>query len=416
MRLFLFFKLFRESYLFALNAIIVNKLRTILSLLGITIGIFAIISVFTVFDSLRAKIDSSIKSLGNNAVFVQKWPWSMGSDYAWWKYMNRPVPTLNDMTIIQKRSNTVKYTAFGISMSKTVKFMNNSADNAIIMGVSADYDKVWNFDIGTGRYFTEGESNDGKNVAIIGSEIAKNLFEFQYPLDKNVKLLGRKFTVIGVFNKVGDNMFGNSTDNQVFIPINACKKIMNFNSDFFDPFIIVKAKDNISTDQVMDEVRGIMRSSRRLRPSAEDNFAINETSLLIKGFDSLFGIIAIAGWIIGGFSILVGGFGIANIMFVSVRERTNMIGIQKSLGAKRYFILLQFLFESVFLSVFGGIIGLLLVYTGTVIANNLVDFSFGLTFGNIMLGLMVSAIIGLISGLIPAFIASRLDPVVAIRS
>ncbi len=416
MRIILFVKLFRESYLFALNAIIVNKLRTILSLLGITIGIFAIISVFTVFDSLRDKIDKSIQSLGNNALYVQKWPWAFGGDYPWWKYMNRPVPSLSDLEEIKKRSNSAQDVAFGISMMKTVKFLDNSVENSAILGVSADYDKVSRMDIGKGRYFTEMESIEGKNVAIIGSNIAENLFQNQDPLDKNIKLLGRRFNVIGVFNKSGLDMFGSSPDNQIYIPINFCRKIMNFNSDFYDPYITVKAKSGISIDQMKDELSGILRSVRRLRPGAEDNFALNESSLLTKGFDSVFSVIGIAGWIIGGFAILVGGFGIANIMFVSVKERTNMIGIQKSLGAKKYFILFQFLFEAVFLSMFGGVLGLLLVYLGTVIASHAIDFSFSLHISNIILGLSVSAIIGLISGFIPAYIASRLNPVDAIRS
>lgn len=416
MRFVIFIKLFRESYLFALNAIIVNKLRTILSLLGITIGIFAIISVFTVFDSLRNKIDKSIQTLGNNALYVQKWPWAFGGDYPWWKYINRPVPTIDDMEEIKKRSNTAQDVAFGMSMMKTVKYLDNSVDNAVIVGVSEDYGNTWVMEIGKGRYFREIESRIGLNVAIIGSDIATNLFDNQEPLGKKMKFLGRQFTVIGVFNKTGLDMFGDSPDMQIYIPVVACTKIMNINSDMFDPFITIKAKPNISIDQMKDELRGILRTVHRLRPSAEDNFALNEASLLTKGFDALFGIISIAGWIIGGFSILVGGFGIANIMFVSVRERTNIIGIQKSLGAKRYFILFQFLFESVFLSLFGGILGLLLVYIGTLIANNLIEFQFSLTMGNIIMGLGVSAIIGFISGFVPAYIASRLDPVVAIRS
>ena len=416
MRIVLFIKLFRESYLFAISAIIINKLRTILSLLGITIGIFTIISVFTVFDSLKAKINSSIQSLGNNALYVQKWPWAFGGDYPWWKYINRPVPKIEDMEEIKRRSNTAQDVAFGISLMKTAKYLDNSVENAVIVGVSEDYDKTWVMEIGEGRFFTETESQEGKNVAIIGSNIAKNLYINQEPLGRYVKLFGRQFNIVGVFNKTGNDLFGGSPDDQIYIPVNFCRKIMNLNSDFFDPFVVVKAKPDISVEQMREELRGILRSVRKLKPAAEDNFALNESSMLTKGFDSLFGAIGIAGWIIGGFSILVGGFGIANIMFVSVKERTNMIGIQKSLGAKRYFILFQFLFEAVFLSVFGGILGLLLVSIGTVIASHLVEFDFTLNTANIILGLGVSVIIGFISGFIPAYKASRLDPVVAIRT
>ncbi len=416
MRFFLFVKLFRESYLFAFNAIIVNKLRTILSLLGITIGIFSIISVFTVFDSLRSKINNSLQSLGNNTVYIQKWPWAFGSDYPWWKYMNRPVPTIDDLNEIQRRSSTVKNAAFIASTSKTVKFRDNSVENAAILGVSSEYDKVWNVNIEEGRYFTEAESNEGRNVAIIGSDLVLNLFNNQSPLDKEIKVLGRKFNVIGDLTKVGNDMFSKDADKYVIIPVNCLRKIVNLNSDCYNPFVSVSVKDGISIDQMKDELKGILRSVRRLKPGADDNFSLNETSMLLKGFESLFGIIGIAGWIIGGFSILVGGFGIANIMFVSVKERTNIIGIQKSLGAKRYFILFQFLFEAVFLSLFGGLLGLVLVYTGTLIANNFIDFKFVLSMGNIFMGLWVSALIGFISGMVPALIASRLNPVDAIRS
>ena len=180
--------------------------------------------------------------------------------------------------------------------------------------------------------------------------------------------------------------------------------------------IAVKARPQVSNAELKDELTGIMRSIRKIKPSAEDNFAINETDIIAKGFDSLFSVIAMVGWIIGGFSLLVGGFGIANIMFVSVKERTNIIGIQKALGAKNYFILLQFLFEAIFLSIIGGIVGLLIILIMTLIVSNTTSFHLILTQGNIFLGIGVSAIIGLVSGIIPAFTASRLDPVEAMRS
>jgi putative ABC transport system permease protein len=415
-KMFIFVKLFRESYIFAFQAIIVNKLRTILTLSGITIGIFSIISVFTVFDSLENKIKSSIDSLGDNVLFVEKWPWAFGGDYPWWKYMRRPVVKLNELTEIEKRSQAYSAATFLAVSTKTVKYQSNSVSNAQIYAVSNEYEKVMSIDIELGRYFTSGESVQGKAVAIIGSDIAQGLFSNSNPLDKDISVFGRKISVIGVFKKEGDNSFGQSSDNQVMLPINFARNILDITDENNGPTIIVRAKPNVSNQELKDELTGIMRSIRRLKPSAEDNFAINEMSLLTKGFESIFGIIGTIGWIIGGFSLIVGGFGIANIMFVSVKERTNIIGIQKSLGAKNYFILLQFLFEAIFLSLIGGALGLFIIYIGTLIVTYALDFELSLTMGNIFLGLGVSFLIGLVAGFIPAFNASRLNPVDAIRS
>ncbi|MFA5780718.1 MAG: ABC transporter permease [Bacteroidales bacterium] len=412
----LFVKLVRESYLFAVTALRVNKLRTFLSLLGITIGIFTIISVFTVFDSMEKTIRSSVESLGNNVLFVQKWPWSFGSDYAWWKYMNRPVPKIADMEAIQKKSMGYESVAFEANTSKTVEHLNNSIEGAIVIAVSRDYDKTMSVDIEEGRYFSEIESTAGKNVAIIGSFIAENLYENTDPIGKNIKIFGRKMKVIGLLKKKGENLFGDNSDKEVILPVNYVRNILDIRSDAMDPVIIVKAKAGVSNDELKDELTGILRSEHRLKPLAEDDFSINETSLLTKGFDSLFSVISMVGWLIGGFSILVGGFGIANIMFVSVKERTSIIGIQKSLGAKRYFILFEFLFEAIILSLVGGIVGLLLVYAGTLLVSALFDITFTLGMGNIMRGIIISGVIGLVSGFIPAYKASRMNPVDAIRA
>ena len=412
----LFIRLFRESYLFAINALIVNKLRTILSLLGITIGIFAIISVFTVVDSMEKEIRSSIESLGNNVLFVQKWPWSFGSDYPWWKYMNRPVPKLSDIKEIEKKSLGTEAVSFEVSTTKTVEYLNNSIEGTIILAVSQDYNKTMPIEIGNGRYFSVLESTGGKNVAIIGSYIAENLYNNTDPLEKDIKIFGRKVKVIGLLKKKGESLLGDNSDMQVILPINYVRNILDIRSESMDPCIIVKAKKHITNSELKDELTGILRSEHRLKPYAEDDFSINETDLLLKGFDGLFAVISIVGWLIGGFSILVGGFGIANIMFVSVKERTGIIGIQKSLGAKKFFILFEFLFEAIILSIIGGIVGLLLVYSGTLIVSALFEIKFTLGIGNILKGLITSGIIGLISGLIPAYIASRLNPVDAIRA
>lgn len=413
----LFFSLLKESVIFALHSLNANKLRTFLSLLGITIGIFAIIIVFTIVDSLENNIRKSIQSLGDNVVFVQKWPWTFGPDYPWWKYMNRPVPQYDELFDIQRKTKTAEAVAYRIGARRVVKHKSNIVENAIITGCSYDYYKIKSFEIPNGRYFTENEVNVGNNVAVLGNNIAEGLFpNIPNPIGQEIKIAGRKAYVIGVFKKEGESMLGNSMDNQVVIPFHFAKLIMDIKSENSDPYIAVKARPGITNAQMIDEMTGIMRGIRLLKPMADDDFALNENNLISKGFEPVFDIVGIAGWIIGGFSILVGGFGIANIMFVSVKERTSMIGIQKSLGAKNYFILMQFLSESIFLALIGGVLGLFLTWLITLAAKGNIDMEISLSQSNIILGITISVLIGIISGFVPAYSASQLDPVEAIRS
>ena len=409
--------LLKESILFAWQALVSNKLRTFLSLLGITIGIFAIITVFTIVDSLERNIRGSVQSLGENVVFVMKWPWTFGPDYPWWKYMNRPVPVYSELAELQRKIKSADALGFRIGARKTLKHDNNTVENAIVSGWSFDYSKIKAFDIVDGRYFREDETEGGYNVVILGYSIAQGLFpNDENAIGKTIKVAGRNCKVIGLIKKEGESMLGNTMDNQAVVPYNFGRLLMDVKSENSDPFIAAKAKPGVTNAQLKDEITGAMREIRGLKPMADDDFALNETNLLSKNFDGLFDMVSIAGAIIGGFSILVGGFGIANIMFVSVRERTNIIGIQKSLGAKNYFILSQFLFEAVFLSLIGGIIGLLLIYVLTLGLHSVIDMEITLTRSNIILGLSVSVLIGIISGFIPAYGASQLDPVEAIRT
>ena len=331
--------------------------------------------------------------------------------------MNRPVPVYSELAELQRKIKGADALGFRIGARKTLKQNNNTVENAIVSGWSFDYSKIKSFDIIDGRYFREDEAEGGYNVVILGYSVAQGLFpNDENAVGKTIKVAGRNCKVIGLIKKEGESMLGNSMDNQAIVPYNFGRLLMDVKSENSDPFIAAKAKPGVTNEQLKDELTGVMREIRGLKPLADDDFALNETNLLSKNFDGLFDMVSIAGAIIGGFSILVGGFGIANIMFVSVRERTNIIGIQKSLGAKNYFILSQFLFEAVFLSLIGGIIGLLLIYILTLGLHSVIDMEITLTRSNIILGLSVSVLIGIISGFIPAYGASQLDPVEAIRT
>lgn len=411
------FRLIGESFRFAWDALRQNKLRTALSLLGITIGIFIIIAVSTGVDSLRDKIQSSVDKLGSNTLFVQKWPWVFDGNFPWWKYVNRPEPSLRDYLGIKDRMDMAVGVCYEVNASnRTIKYESNSVEGANLAAASHEYDKTWDLEFQEGRYFTANESQYGSPVCILGAEIAEGLFDGVDPIGKQVKVMGRRVTVIGVYKKEGEDMMGMSQDKNVLIPLNLAKGIFDVNNERYNPQVTVRGREDISLDEVENELRGLMRSIHRLKPGQEDDFSLNKTTMLSNQLDIMFGVINVAGIIIGGFSVLVGGFGIANIMFVSVKERTNIIGIQKSLGAKNYFILMQFVFESVALCIMGGLLGLLLVYILAVTITNLTDFTVTLYLKNIIKGLVWSISIGFIAGFWPAFAASRLDPVEAIRS
>jgi putative ABC transport system permease protein len=415
-RFILVVKLIGESFIVAIQSLKSNKLRTLLSLLGITIGIFAIITVFSLVDSLERNIRGSIEQLGDNVVFIQKWPWEFGGDYPWWKYWQRPQPSLHELKLIQKKSTLAAATVYQIDYAFTAKYKSTSIENVISVGVSHQFNLLKEFSLDEGRYFSLSESNSGLPVAIIGKAVALSLFGLSSPIGQKIKLGGKNVTVIGVFQKEGESVLGNSLDGQIVTPAIFLKTMVDTKQRGVNQSIWVKAKPGVKNEDLMYELRGIMRSIRKIKPLADDNFALNETSMLTTGFSDMFAMITIIGAIIGGFSILVGGFSVANIMYVSVKERTSIIGIQKALGAKNYFILLQFLFEAIFLSMIGGLMGLLLVWLVTKAASAVIDMEVILSWTNIVTGLTISFIIGIISGVFPSRMAAKMNPVVAIRS
>lgn len=409
-------RIFRDSIGFAIHSLIANKLRTILSLLGITIGIFAIVSVFTVVDSLGRTIRKNIAELGDNVVYIQKWPMAFGPGFQWWKYIQRPEPELREMNEIINRSRTVEAAAFSIQGQRNLSYKANSVNDIMVLSVSEDYEKVRTFEVEEGRFVSQAEFRSGTNVAVIGRKIADDLFPGETPLGKTIEISSAKVEVVGIFKKEGEGINMGSNDQLVLVPLNYARTLINIRGSGVQPTLMVKSKAGIPIDEMVDELTGIMRSIRKLKPIQEDNFSLNTLSMISNAFDQLFVTLNIAGFIIGGFAILVGGFGIANIMFVSVRERTRIIGIQKAIGARSSFVLFEFLFEAVALAVMGGIVGLLMIFIGSLIANTMMEFKIVLGLNNIILGLSISAVIGIIAGFAPAYRASKLNPVVAIQT
>ena len=413
----LILKLFKESVSFALEALRQNKLRTTLSLLGITIGIMTIIGVFSAVDTFKNNLKNSVEKLGTNTIYIQKMPWEFGGDYPWWKYASRPTPKMRDYEKLESRLKGAEGMAFEVWMGdRIIKYKSNSVEGAQITAASHNYYKTRNFNFEEGRYFTESESKAGQPSAIIGAEIAEGLFPNANAVGKVIKVLGRKVTIEGVFEKEGEDMLGVSSDKTILMPLNFVKNIVDVEDDRYAPHITVKGYSDVTVSELENELKSVMRSIRRIKPTEDDNFALNKTTLLTAQLDIMFVTLNIAGAIIGGFSILVGGFGIANIMFVSVKERTNIIGIQKSLGAKNYFIMLQFQIEAVLLCLMGGAVGLAIVFMLAFLLKTFGDLNIVVDTSKVMLTIILSTIIGLVSGFIPAFMAARMNPVEAIRS
>ncbi len=414
----LIIRLILESFRFAWNALTSNLLRTVLSLLGVTIGIFAIIAVFTIVDSLERSVKDSLNFLGSDNINVEKFPYGFGGGpYPWWKYFQRPQPTYNDYKFLMENGDSFEAITISARKGGVIAKQGSNATSSTLLGIAYGHKDVYEIPLDKGRYFTRLETEAARNVAILGARIAKDLFPYSEPVGKTINIRGLKYYIIATIKEEGEGFLGlPSNDDNIYLPYKSFLKLYYSGArNGIGSSITAKGKSSdIGLVELEYELRGLMRQKRGLKPKEEDDFALNRPEALVNFISSTFDVLSVAGWVIGSFSILVGGFGIANIMFVSVKERTNIIGIQKSLGAKNYFILFQFLFEAIFLSIIGGGTGIFLVYLISFVSLGTLDLQ--LTVGNVMLGLGVSAVIGMASGIIPAATASRLDPVIAIRT
>ncbi len=417
-------KIFWQSLILSFEEIRAAKLRSALSLTGIAIGILCIISVRTAVNSLEINIQNSLASFGSDILYIQKWPWiwANGNDYPWWKYLDRPNANRRELEELQQKVKSaeaicIMYFAGNINVISG----NQVAQGVQVLGSSYDYNKIKELDFKQGRYFTPAESNNAQADALIGATVAETLFPGISQIEgREIKINGVKLTVIGVLKKEGSDIFGFTLDNNVIVPFSFMNMFVNTNSQGNDPLIAVTPKKDVPIEKLKYELDGAMRSVRKLSPYQDDNFAINQVSVFTEGIASIFSIVNFAGLFIGGFSILVGTFGIANIMFVSVQERVYQIGIKKALGARKIYILFEFLLESIILCVIGGIIGLVAVIIlfkllGWAIAHSGSDFKFYITFSNVFMGISISVITGVVAGFIPAWSAANMRPVDAIR-
>lgn len=412
-----YLRVLRESFNFALNALRNNKLRTFLSLLGVTIGIFSIIAVLASVDSLKKEIEGSISGLDNSTIYLGNFSFGP-TEVPQWKWEQFPVATFDEYQFLKRNMPDVEAISFTLNVqNESIKYEDKSVENVGIGAVTNEYYEIEDLKIEEGRFFNELESNNGSNVMVLGHEIGQSLFgSAEQAIGKKVRMYGQKFTVIGTLQKEGFAL-GDSKDTAVFLPVNIIRRMFGGNNKSLFPFIIIKPEKGVDNDEFIAMLTQRMRVHRGLKAEEIDNFFINQLQGFTDAINNITGTLNGVGFMISLFSLLVGGFGIANIMFVSVKERTSLIGIQKSLGAKNKFILLQFLFEAMILAVIGGLIGLFFVFIASVIASGFTgDFDFVLSPFNIFLGTLISAIIGLISGIVPAVSASRLNPVDAIRT
>jgi len=411
-----------EGLKMSYKAIWSSKMRSILTMLGVATGIFAITGILTMVNSLQSSITSNLSALGNTTIFVHHWPWAEGGE-EWYKFVNRPKVSYRDF--IRLKSDLENVNAVGYEVTargQSVQAQGRSASMIDVVGITNDMGKVKELNFSQGRFFSELESHLGKNICILGYNIAESLFPSSAAVGKYVRVGKKRLLVIGVMAKQGGSFFPGmpSEDDRVYVPYKTLPSMYNLYDRKIDKVITIKASEYKDLPQVEESTSAIMRASRGLKPRMEDNFAINKQEALMKRFESIFGYLETGGWVISIFSILIGGFSIGNIMYISVKERTNEIGVQMALGSSRDFVLFQFLAEAIILCLIGGLLGILITLgLGSLIQAFLsrTDLSLQVAFAleDLGIGLFVAFLIGLLAGLVPASMAARLDPVVAIR-
>jgi putative ABC transport system permease protein len=404
------------SFKMAMQELWKNKLRTFLSLFGITIGILCIIGVLVVVNSLERNITNEIKSLGSNTIYVDKWVYEGGPDYPWWKYVNRPNPKYEEMQEIKKRTPSAKFVAFNISTQDNVDFRGSTLSNVNLYGISEEFNKIQPLEVRYGRYLSDAEFNRGVNAIVTGNDVAEKLFgEAELAVNKEVSIRGKKALIVGIIKKQGKQMIGGwDFDQSIVIPYRFAKTLMNeFKSN---PVIMVQGQDWLTSKALKDDLTGSMRAIHRLSPTKEQDFALNDVNDLAESISSAFVGMNIGGAVIGGISLIVGLFGVANIMFVTVRERASQIGLKKALGAKKRVILSEFLLESAFLCIIGGLMGLILVFLLSLILTQALSFPVFISVANMVWTFAICVLVGVIAGIIPAYKAAQMDPVEAIRS
>ena len=416
-----FLRIVYEGAAQAWQQLMANKLRSFLSLLGVTIGIFCIIGVKSAVNSLEDNIRSSMQKLGDDVIYIEKFSWAEDPGANYWKWMRRPNSTYAEYEALKERLDLAEKVGYWQFLGiKALKWHSSSVEGTFILGMTDDCRDLFQLDFsGESRYFSPIESQNGSDVCILGGVVAENLFGSGVdPLEKVINVGGRKLRVVGVLNKSGKDIFKPfNFDNGVLVSYNLARRGFGIRADgnMHQSSLMVKAAQGVKLDDMKDEMTGVLRSERRIKPRDENNFALNTLSVLSGLLESVFGTMNVAGFVIGIFALFVGMFSVANIMFVSVRERTNIIGVKMALGAKRWFILLEILIEAVVLCIMGGLIGLVLIWIVATAITYAFDFDIYLSLSNILIGVITSVVVGVLSGLIPASQASKMDPVEAIR-
>ncbi len=416
------FRLILESINLAFDALRLEKLRAFLSLLGVSIGIFAIVAIFTLIDSLEISISSGLDDLGGEVLYIQQTPWEIRSFEEWMEYLKYPKINIDDFNAIEENLEISATTSYFFTLyGRKSHYKQESYNYTYIVAQSSNLEELINVSVVKGRNISMAEYENGSAVTVIGSEVASELFKNEVdPIGKTIKVGALQVRVVGIFEDFGSSFVSAfPIDESVVMPIKYAG--MRYNVRNQDGIIMCRADDNTQHKAMINEIRKILRAERRLSPVQKDNFSLNSLDFVKKMMEQAYKLLGMVGWVIGGFSLLIGGFGIANIMFVSVKERTRQIGIQKALGAKFYVIMLQFLVEAAVLSLFGGILGISLVYllvhaVGSITIGSGQSLELNLTLTNIIQGASVSILIGIIAGMIPAYQAAKMDPVEAINS